>query len=74
MIGIDYENMDDLTHLDDKTKLKIVKIEISKISSLNELLYNALKYHDDIECAEGFIYASFLIDSHIVNIQNLFPN
>ena len=59
---INYENMDDLTHLSRKEKLKIVKKEIDKILCINELLLNALKYNEDDSYNYSYIYASFLKD------------
>jgi len=63
MIPNDYENMDDLTRLSDKEKLEITQWEIEKIDRINDLLFNALKYHEEEEGCTGFIYASFLISS-----------
>ncbi len=71
---IDYEDMDDLTHLSDKEKLEIIQYEINKIFDLNELLFQALKYSEDLECVHAYIYATFLIGSHSTNIKKCFLN
>ena len=34
---IDYENMDDLTHLNDEEKLEIVEMEIKKVVNIRKL-------------------------------------
>lgn len=68
---IDYENMDDLTEIDDETKLKIVKREIKKILNLNKLLYDALHYEHCDE--DGYIYATQLIDTAAWHIRKMFP-
>ncbi len=70
---INYENMDDLTHLNRKEKLKIVKREIDKIMNINDLLFNALKYNK-LDCYNrSYIYACFLIGSSVNNIKKMFP-
>ena len=68
-----YENMDDLKHLSRKDKLKVVKREIEKITCINELLFNALKYNEDEGYNYSYIYASFLIGSAVNNIRKMFP-
>lgn len=70
---IDYENMDDLTHLNRKDKLKVVKKEIDKIECLNDLLLNALQYNRMDEEAHAYIYASKLIGDATWNIKKMFP-
>lgn len=70
---INYEDMDDLTHLSDKEKLEIIELEIDKIFDLNELLFQALKHNEHHECANAYIYATFLIGSHSTNIRKMFP-
>jgi len=70
---IDYENMDDLIDIDDKTKLKVVKIEIGKIECINDLLLNALKYNRFDEEAHAYLYASKLIGDATWNIKKIFP-
>ncbi len=70
---INYENMDDLTHLSRKEKLKIVKREIDKIMNINDLLFNALKYNKFDCYNRSYIYACFLIGSSVNNIKKMFP-
>lgn len=70
---IDYEDMDDLIHLNRKDKLKIVKKEIDKIECVNDLLFNALKYNSMAEEAHAYIYASQLIGNATWNIKKMFP-
>lgn len=70
---INYEDENDLTHLSRKEKLKIVRKEIEKIININDLLFNALQYNKYKEGSSSYIYASFLISSHAVNIRKMFP-
>lgn len=70
---INYEKADDLTHLNRKEKLKIIKKEIDKIININDLLFNALQYNKYKEDSLSYLYASFLISSHAVNIRKMFP-
>lgn len=70
---IDYEDMDDLIHLNRRDKLKIVKKEIDKIECVNDLLFNALKYNSMAEEAHAYIYASKLIGNATWNIKKMFP-
>lgn len=70
---INYENMDDLTHLSRKEKLKIVKREIDKIDCVNDLLLNALQYNRLDEDAHAYIYASQLIGHAAWQIRKMFP-
>lgn len=70
---IDYENMDDLTHLSRRDKLKVVKFEIDKIECVNDLLLNALQYNRMDEEAYAYIYASKLIGNATWNIKKMFP-
>lgn len=70
---INYEDMDDLRYLSKKDKLKIVKKEVDKIDSINELLLNALKYNRHDEFAHAYIHASQLIGSAVWNIKKMFP-
>ncbi len=70
---IDYENMDDLIDVDDKTKLKIVKREIKKIVYMNNLLYHALHYYEIEDVFEAYIYATKLIGSAAWHIRKMFP-
>lgn len=73
VIGIDYENMDDLLSIDDETKLKIVRREISNIVNLNDLLLDSLQYDGFYENAERYIYATRLIGIAAWHIRKMFP-
>lgn len=70
---INYENKEDLRFLSSKNKLKIVKIEIEKIISINNLFFNALKYNEDDEGVDGYLVALHLIDKSVWNIRKMFP-
>ncbi|CCY63335.1 unknown [Clostridium sp. CAG:967] len=70
---IDYENMDDLTHLNDEEKLEIVEMEIKKVVNISDLLFQALKYHEDMDGFNGLIYGSILLSFSVFNIRKLFP-
>lgn len=70
---IDYEDMDDLTHLSDKEKLEIVEMEIKKVVDIGDLLFQALKYHKDLNGFNGLIYGAILLSFAAFNIRKLFP-
>lgn len=69
----DYENEDDLRYLPSDKKLVIVKKEIEKIISINNLLYNALRYNPYAENTDDYIFASQIIDRASCNIIKMFP-
>lgn len=73
MIPNNYEDMDDLTHLNNEEKLEIVEVEIKKIVDINDLLFQALKYHKDLDGFNGLIYGAILLSFAAFNIRRLFP-
>lgn len=70
---IDYENMNDFSDVDDKTKLQIVKREIKKVVNLNNLLYHALHCYEIEDDFEAYIYATKLIGTASWHIRKMFP-
>lgn len=70
---INYKYKDDLTDLDDKEKLEIVKIEIENIININNLLQNTLQNYSDYENADSYLFASQIIENASWNIRKMFP-
>lgn len=70
---LDYEREDDLTFLSPDEKLKIVKKEIDKIISINNLVLVALKSGMFDECEDGLLFAARLVNQASWNILKMFP-
>ena len=73
MINYNYDNEDDLTYLSSEEKLKIVRIEVEKIISINSLLIDALRYSRGELNTDGYLIASRIIDKASWNIIKMFP-
>lgn len=70
---LNYNDVDDLTNLDNTIKLQIAEIEIEKIIHISNLLYDSLLRYKDDENSAKYLCALKIINKSTWNIRKMFP-